>query len=116
MHSGRHSARKRPRNDDFKSPVRNQVESATETQPLETVESLTKGVEQLQQTANELQVEIVALTNEGYREEELQTHIEKMHEYNELKDTGQMLLGKIALVKGVTTKDLYEQFSLDLSD
>ncbi len=31
----------------------------------------------------------------GLIEEELNTHIEKLHEYNEIKDIGQMLLGKI---------------------
>ena len=30
-----------------------------------------------------------------YSEDELQMHIDKLHEYNEIKDTGQRLLGKI---------------------
>ena len=30
-----------------------------------------------------------------HSEDELQTHIDKLHEYNEIKDTGQLLLGKI---------------------
>ena len=30
-----------------------------------------------------------------YSEDELQLHIEKLHEYNEIKDVGQLLLGKI---------------------
>ena len=30
-----------------------------------------------------------------YVEDELQNHIDKLHEYNEIKDTGQLLLGKI---------------------
>jgi hypothetical protein len=30
-----------------------------------------------------------------YPEDELQIHIDKLHEYNEIKDTGQLLLGKI---------------------
>lgn len=30
-----------------------------------------------------------------YSEDELQIHIDKLHEYNEIKDTGQILLGKI---------------------
>jgi hypothetical protein len=30
-----------------------------------------------------------------YSEDELQIHIDKLHEYNEIKDTGQLLLGKI---------------------
>jgi len=31
----------------------------------------------------------------GYQEEELKDHIQKLHDYNEIKDIGQMLLGKI---------------------
>ncbi|XP_038046569.1 DNA repair protein SWI5 homolog [Patiria miniata] len=112
-HSLSGSARKRLKHDNFKSPVRVQTDSS---KPTESKENLTKEVENLQQSAEELQAEIASLTNEGYCEEELQTHIEKMHEYNELKDTGQMLLGKIALVEGVTTKDLYERFGLNLDD
>lgn len=30
-----------------------------------------------------------------YSEDELQMHIDKLHEYNEIRDTGQLLLGKI---------------------
>ena len=30
-----------------------------------------------------------------YSEEELQVHIDKLHEYNELKDIGQLLIGKL---------------------
>ena len=31
----------------------------------------------------------------GYKEEELGKHINKMHEYNEIKDIGQMVLGRL---------------------
>ena len=30
-----------------------------------------------------------------YSEEELQQHIDKLHEYNEIKDVGQLLIGKL---------------------
>jgi len=30
-----------------------------------------------------------------YCEEELQEHIDKLHEYNEIKDVGQLLIGKL---------------------
>ncbi|KAK3730024.1 hypothetical protein QZH41_009538 [Actinostola sp. cb2023] len=38
--------------------------------------------------------EIVMLQKE-YDVNELQDHIDKLHEYNDIKDTGQMLIGKL---------------------
>ena len=43
-------------------------------------------------------------------------YIDLLHRYNELKDAGQILLGKLAEIEGVTTKDMYERYSLDLED
>ncbi|XP_052524907.1 DNA repair protein SWI5 homolog, partial [Tympanuchus pallidicinctus] len=52
----------------------------------------------------------------GYSVEELEKHISLLHEYNEIKDAGQMLLGKLAVIRGVTTKQLYPEYDLELSD
>ncbi|XP_036054174.1 LOW QUALITY PROTEIN: DNA repair protein SWI5 homolog [Onychomys torridus] len=52
----------------------------------------------------------------GYRVGELENLISLLHEYNDIKDVAQMLLGKLALTRGVTTKELYPDFALDLSD
>jgi hypothetical protein len=42
----------------------------------------------------------------------------RLHEYNEIKDVGQALLGMLAQVRGqgATTKDLYGEFGLELDD
>uniref|UniRef100_A0A8C0WT41 DNA repair protein SWI5 homolog n=1 Tax=Castor canadensis TaxID=51338 RepID=A0A8C0WT41_CASCN len=53
----------------------------------------------------EMEKEIAQLIFEGYTPE-----------YNDIKDVGQMLLGKLAVIRGVTTKELYPEFDLDLND
>lgn len=57
-----------------------------------------------------------ALLLRGYSLEELEKHISLLHEYNDIKDAGQMLLGKLAVIRGVTTKQLYPEYDLELSD
>ncbi len=44
----------------------------------------------------------------------LQTHIDMLHEYNEMKDAGQILLGKLAEVEATTTAQLYSRYGLNL--
>ena len=48
--------------------------------------------------------------------ERMQHHIHQLHTYNELKDTAQMLMGKLASMEGTTTKKLYMRFDLNLDD
>lgn len=63
-----------------------------------------------------LDKEIAQLMSEGYNVDELEDHIAQLHEYNDIKDVGQMLLGKLAMIRGVTTKELYPEFDLDMND
>lgn len=49
-------------------------------------------------------------------EADMNSYIDWLHRYNELKDAGQMLLGKLAELQGLTTKEMYGRFSLDLED
>ncbi|XP_003729883.2 DNA repair protein SWI5 homolog [Strongylocentrotus purpuratus] len=101
------SSRKRSRGD-FKSPMRNQGEKKQE----ETPESIERENDKLRARLSELDKEISELKDEGLSEDELQLHIQKMHEYNELKDMTQMLLGRIAMFEGVTTRQLHEEMGL----
>ncbi|KND02227.1 uncharacterized protein SPPG_02709 [Spizellomyces punctatus DAOM BR117] len=49
-------------------------------------------------------------------EEMLNSHIKLLHEYNEIKDVGQMLIGKCAEQNGTTTRSMYGEFGLDPDD
>ncbi|NXY73452.1 SWI5 protein, partial [Glareola pratincola] len=79
-------------------------------------EALRYEIEELKQKDLALDQEIAQLLSEGYSLEELEKHISLLHEYNDIKDAGQMLLGKLAVIRGVTTRQLYPEYDLELSD
>nr|XP_013811399.1 PREDICTED: DNA repair protein SWI5 homolog [Apteryx mantelli mantelli] len=79
-------------------------------------EALQYEIEELKQKDLALDQEIAQFLSEGYSLEELEKHISLLHEYNDIKDAGQMLLGKLAVIRGVTTKQLYPEYDLELSD
>ena len=58
----------------------------------------------------------ISLLSEAHSEEDLELHIKALHEYNEIKDVGQLLLGKLAESLGMTTVDMYDRFSLNVDD
>lgn len=76
---------------------------------------LAREVVELQEQSERLDEEIEALSKD-YSQDKLPQYIDKLHEYNEIKDIAQMLIGKIAEKKGTTTKSLYPHFNLALDD
>ncbi|KAI5937964.1 DNA repair protein SWI5 [Manis javanica] len=91
------------------SPNSGQADGASE-------DSLHLDTEKLKEKRAMLDKEIAQLMSEGYNVDELEDHIAQLHEYNDIKDVGQMLLGKLAMIRGVTTKELYPEFDLDMND
>ena len=49
-------------------------------------------------------------------EQESAAALEKVHRYNDMKDVGQMLLGRVGQLEGKTTKELYEAYGMDPDD
>jgi len=101
----------------FKSPSTPQTTSTplrVSTASNDKVE-LAKQVVLLQEQIQEKDKEINELSKE-YSEDELQKHIDMLHEYNEMKDIAQMVIGKLAEVNGTTTKEMYTTFNLDVND
>ncbi|KAJ1992472.1 swi5-like zinc finger protein [Coemansia spiralis] len=43
-------------------------------------------------------------------------HIDRLHRYNDIKDAGQIMFGKLAELKGKTVKEIYEEYCVDLKD
>uniref|UniRef100_A0A8C3NJ23 DNA repair protein SWI5 homolog n=1 Tax=Geospiza parvula TaxID=87175 RepID=A0A8C3NJ23_GEOPR len=96
---------------------RGRIPSPKSLQPNGASEEALRGeIKELKQKDLALDQEIAQLLSEGYSLEELDKHISLLHEYNEIKDAGQMLLGKLAVIRGVTTKQLYPEYDLELSD
>ncbi|XP_057169360.1 DNA repair protein SWI5 homolog [Ursus arctos] len=79
-------------------------------------DSLHLDIQKLKEKRDLLDKEIAQLISEGYSVDELEDHISQLHEYNDIKDVGQVLLGKLAVIRGVTTKELYPEFGLDMND
>ncbi|XP_060107096.1 DNA repair protein SWI5 homolog [Heteronotia binoei] len=104
---------RRNHNAHFKSPV---LPSKACPSDVANRETLQQEIEELKCKDLALDQEIEQLLSEGFSLEELDRHITLLHEYNEIKDAGQMLLGRLAVIRGVTTKELYPEFGLDLND
>ncbi len=49
-------------------------------------------------------------------EQQVKAHMERLHRYNELKDIGQELLGRLAEIEKTKVENLYENYSLELDD
>ncbi|XP_068735658.1 DNA repair protein SWI5 homolog [Montipora capricornis] len=95
----------------FKSPLQSRELCA----PDEEKASLLDQIQTLEEKLEVLNKEVEELSKE-YCEGELQEHIDKLHEYNEIKDVGQLIIGKLAEIDGTTTKAMYQEFGLDLDD
>jgi len=50
------------------------------------------------------------------REEDITHYIDLLHRYNDLKDAGQAMLGRLAELEGTTTRAMYAKFDLDMDD
>ncbi|KAF9313596.1 swi5-like zinc finger protein [Podila horticola] len=77
-------------------------------------------IEALKATILELQAEEQALIKmirgEGSAKDIIDQHIQQLHDYNEIKDVGQVILGKCAELEGTTIKKQYENYGLDSTD
>lgn len=72
-----------------------------------------KKIESIQEEIKKLESEIQELSQEGFKLEDLDEIIEKLHVYNDIKDITQTLLERMAHVKGETIKKMHEFYGLD---
>ncbi|KAF9175337.1 swi5-like zinc finger protein [Mortierella sp. AD010] len=77
------------------------------------IEELKAAILELQRQEREI---IQSIRGEGTPSEIISRHIKQLHRYNEIKDAGQIILGKCAELDGSTIKKQYEIYGLDLED
>ncbi|KAF9539702.1 swi5-like zinc finger protein [Mortierella hygrophila] len=77
------------------------------------IEELKKTIADLQRQEQDI---IRLIRGMGTPSEMISQHIHELHEYNEIKDVGQVILGKCAELEGTTIKTQYENFGLEMDD
>ncbi|GAB6021907.1 swi5-like zinc finger protein [Chamberlinius hualienensis] len=80
------------------------------------LEQLMMKLNDSKENCQKMEKEIQNLTEEGMKESQLELHISKLHEYNEIKDATQMVLGQLAMLEGLTVAQLHQRFHLDLKE
>ncbi|XP_076316325.1 DNA repair protein SWI5 homolog [Tachypleus tridentatus] len=73
-------------------------ESPKQTSVL-TAEEVKERISLLEKRNQEIDLEIELLQSQGFKVEELQWHIDKLHEYNEIKDAAQCIIRSTCLVR-----------------
>ena len=56
------------------------------------------------------------LESVGEEEQQVKALIRQLHQYNEVKDLAQALIGQLANIEGCTTRELYPRFGLNIDD
>ncbi|KAJ2516290.1 swi5-like zinc finger protein [Coemansia sp. RSA 2049] len=90
------------------------LENAKDKELEETIASLKQELEALDQKKSELLLESSLSLDEARRMNE--EHIDLLHRYNDIKDAGQILFGKLAELKGKTVKEVYMDYGVSLED
>ncbi|GFQ77039.1 hypothetical protein TNCT_460151 [Trichonephila clavata] len=101
----------------FKSPLLKTVDKKVAFQFENTsTEDMKKSVIELWQKNEDLKKEIEDLKEKGFEEDDLKWYIDKLHEYNEIKDVAQMIMGKIAVLEQTTVRKVHEEFGMKDDD
>jgi hypothetical protein len=99
----------------FKSPLlsRNGAQVLANRQP---TADTAGSIRDIENQINEMNKEIESFEGEGVVLDELDSIIDKLHIYNEIKDIAQIVMGKIAELKGVTIKKVHQDYDADFND
>ncbi|CAN7992703.1 unnamed protein product [Ixodes hexagonus] len=98
-------------NTSFHSPVKILPEKKPES-----LDELRRELDGLKSKSREIDQELDDLRAQGLKTEELDWHIEKLHEYNDVRDAAHIIIGHLAVLEGVTVREKHEQYGLPLHD
>ncbi|KAG8194144.1 hypothetical protein JTE90_000982 [Oedothorax gibbosus] len=101
----------------YKSPLLNKPVTKVVFDPSRaSLEELKQQAVELWQKNEEMKNEIEILKNQGFEEEQLKWYIDKLHEYNDIKDIAQNIMGRIAVSERTTIRKIHEEFGMTDSD
>ncbi|CAN8011619.1 unnamed protein product [Ixodes pacificus] len=98
-------------NTSFHSPVKILPEKKPES-----VDDLQRELDSLKSKSRDIDQELNDLRAQGLKTEELDWHIEKLHEYNDVRDAAHIIIGHLAVLERVTVREKHEQYGLPLHD
>ncbi|KAK6909026.1 DNA repair protein Swi5/Sae3 [Kwoniella mangroviensis CBS 10435] len=90
-------------------------DTLTPTSPLSTNTANSKHAEHIRELQAELTVLKIELGDHN-PQQIVQNHIKLLHEYNEIKDGTQALIGKYAQLTGRTVREIHQEMGLPLTD
>ena len=94
-----------------KTPPRHSEKSPENT---ENISGESNDLISLQSQLEELEEKISAY--HGVSVESVDSYLDLIHQYNEIKDTGQALIGHLARLLGVSTKQIYTEHFPEIED
>ena len=68
------------------------------------------------QIQKSLELELATLKKNSELQDSMKEIMTLLHEYNDIKDATQVVLGALATMRGVTVTSLHEEFNLPLKD
>ncbi|OCF77686.1 DNA repair protein Swi5/Sae3 [Kwoniella mangroviensis CBS 8886] len=90
-------------------------DTLTPTSPLSTNTANSKHAEHIRELQAELTVLKIELGDHN-PQQIVQNHIKLLHEYNEIKDGTQALIGKYTQLTGRTVREIHQEMGLPLTD
>ncbi|RXG61891.1 DNA repair protein SWI5-like protein [Armadillidium vulgare] len=79
-------------------------------------ENLKDELESLETKEALLDKQILELEKEGIVKSEIQEFIDNLHKYNEIKDSAQIVMGRLAELHGITLKEIHLKFGAPTED